>query len=111
MTLSTNTRGLVSAVAAALLLSASPALAGVRPDDRPGPHGVETTLDPWAADKVLHARASEMLTEHSAGQNAVQPRAIADTPGQNRVLEMLDLAGALLADNAEHVGACCHIDA
>jgi ArsR family transcriptional regulator, cadmium/lead-responsive transcriptional repressor len=28
-----------------------------------------------------------------------------------RVLEMLDLAQALLADNAEHVAACCRIDA
>ena len=27
-----------------------------------------------------------------------------------RVLEMLDLAHALLADNAEHVAACCRID-
>jgi ArsR family transcriptional regulator, cadmium/lead-responsive transcriptional repressor len=28
-----------------------------------------------------------------------------------RVVEMLDLAQALLADNAEHVAACCRIDA
>lgn len=28
-----------------------------------------------------------------------------------RVSEMLDLARALLADNAEHVAACCRIDA
>jgi DNA-binding transcriptional ArsR family regulator len=28
-----------------------------------------------------------------------------------RVIEMLDLAQALLADNAEHVAACCRIDA
>jgi len=28
-----------------------------------------------------------------------------------RVIEMLDLAHALLADNAEHVAACCRIDA
>jgi len=27
-----------------------------------------------------------------------------------RVLEMLDLAHALLANSAEHVAACCHID-
>jgi ArsR family transcriptional regulator, cadmium/lead-responsive transcriptional repressor len=27
-----------------------------------------------------------------------------------RVAEMLDLANALLADNAEHVAACCRID-
>jgi DNA-binding transcriptional ArsR family regulator len=27
-----------------------------------------------------------------------------------RVKDMLDLAHALLADNAEHVAACCHID-
>jgi DNA-binding transcriptional ArsR family regulator len=27
-----------------------------------------------------------------------------------RVNEMLDLANALLADNADHVAACCHID-
>jgi ArsR family transcriptional regulator, cadmium/lead-responsive transcriptional repressor len=27
-----------------------------------------------------------------------------------RVPEMLDLAHALLEDNAEHVAACCHID-
>ena len=27
-----------------------------------------------------------------------------------RVSEMLDLADALLADNADHVAACCHID-
>jgi ArsR family transcriptional regulator, cadmium/lead-responsive transcriptional repressor len=27
-----------------------------------------------------------------------------------RVLEILDLAHALLADNAEHVAACCRID-
>jgi ArsR family transcriptional regulator, cadmium/lead-responsive transcriptional repressor len=27
-----------------------------------------------------------------------------------RVTEMLDLAHALLADNAEHVAACCRID-
>lgn len=27
-----------------------------------------------------------------------------------RVTEMLDLAHALLSDNAEHVAACCHID-
>ncbi len=27
-----------------------------------------------------------------------------------RVLEMLDLAHALLADNAEHVAACCRIE-
>jgi DNA-binding transcriptional ArsR family regulator len=27
-----------------------------------------------------------------------------------RVERMLDLANALLADNAEHVAACCHID-
>jgi ArsR family transcriptional regulator, cadmium/lead-responsive transcriptional repressor len=27
-----------------------------------------------------------------------------------RVNQMLDLANALLADNAEHVAACCHID-
>jgi hypothetical protein len=93
VTLSTKAQGLVPAVAAALLLSASPALAGVRSDDRPGPHGVQTTLDP-RAHNVLHAHASEMLTEHSAGQNAVQPRAIADPPGQNRVREKLDEIGA-----------------
>ncbi len=28
-----------------------------------------------------------------------------------RVIEMLDLAHALLADNAEHVAACCRIEA
>jgi DNA-binding transcriptional ArsR family regulator len=28
-----------------------------------------------------------------------------------RVSQMLDLANALLADNAEHVAACCRIDA
>jgi DNA-binding transcriptional ArsR family regulator len=28
-----------------------------------------------------------------------------------RVIEMLDLAHGLLADNAEHVAACCRIDA
>jgi DNA-binding transcriptional ArsR family regulator len=27
-----------------------------------------------------------------------------------RVIDMLDLADALLADNAEHVAACCRID-
>jgi hypothetical protein len=27
-----------------------------------------------------------------------------------RVVEMLDLAQALRADNAEHVAACCRID-
>src|SRR6266542_1149256 len=27
-----------------------------------------------------------------------------------RVAEMLDLAGSLLADNAEHVAACCRIE-
>jgi ArsR family transcriptional regulator, cadmium/lead-responsive transcriptional repressor len=27
-----------------------------------------------------------------------------------RVMEMLDLADALLADNADHVAACCRID-
>ena len=27
-----------------------------------------------------------------------------------RVAEMLDLAGSLLADNAEHVAVCCRID-
>jgi DNA-binding transcriptional ArsR family regulator len=27
-----------------------------------------------------------------------------------RVAEMLDLAHALLEDNAEHIAACCHID-
>jgi len=27
-----------------------------------------------------------------------------------RVVAMLDLAEALLTDNAEHVAACCHIE-
>ncbi len=41
MMFSTRTQRLAPALAVALLLSASPALAEVRPDDRPGPHGVE----------------------------------------------------------------------
>jgi hypothetical protein len=41
VTFSTRTERLAPALAVALLLSASPALAEVRPDDRAGPHGVE----------------------------------------------------------------------
>jgi hypothetical protein len=43
MMLSTKARRLGPALAAALLVSASPALAEVRPDDRAGPNGVEAT--------------------------------------------------------------------
>jgi DNA-binding transcriptional ArsR family regulator len=37
-------------------------------------------------------------------------RAIYNRIADERVKEMLDLAGSLLADNAEHVAACCSID-
>jgi ArsR family transcriptional regulator, cadmium/lead-responsive transcriptional repressor len=38
-------------------------------------------------------------------------RTVLNRIAEPRVLEMLDLAQALLADNAEHVAACCRIDA
>jgi ArsR family transcriptional regulator, cadmium/lead-responsive transcriptional repressor len=38
-------------------------------------------------------------------------RTVLNRVADARVLEMLDLANALLADNAEHVAACCRIDA
>jgi ArsR family transcriptional regulator, cadmium/lead-responsive transcriptional repressor len=37
-------------------------------------------------------------------------RAVLNRISDPRVLEMLDLAQGLLADNAEHVAACCRID-
>ncbi len=37
-------------------------------------------------------------------------RTVMNRIADQRVLEMLDLAEALLADNAEHVAACCRID-
>jgi hypothetical protein len=49
VTFSTRTQKLAPALAVALLLSASPALAEVRPDDRPGPHGVEAASIATAA--------------------------------------------------------------
>jgi ArsR family transcriptional regulator, cadmium/lead-responsive transcriptional repressor len=38
-------------------------------------------------------------------------RMVLNRVADERVVEMLDLAQALLADNAEHVAACCRIDA
>jgi DNA-binding transcriptional ArsR family regulator len=38
-------------------------------------------------------------------------RTVLNRIADRRVLEMLDLAHGLLADNAEHVAACCRIDA
>jgi DNA-binding transcriptional ArsR family regulator len=38
-------------------------------------------------------------------------RMVMNRIADQRVLEMLDLAEGLLADNAEHVAACCRIDA
>jgi ArsR family transcriptional regulator, cadmium/lead-responsive transcriptional repressor len=38
-------------------------------------------------------------------------RTVLNRVADPRVIEMLDLAQALLADNAEHVAACCRIDA
>jgi ArsR family transcriptional regulator, cadmium/lead-responsive transcriptional repressor len=38
-------------------------------------------------------------------------RTVLNRVADPRVIEMLDLAHALLADNAEHVAACCRIDA
>jgi DNA-binding transcriptional ArsR family regulator len=38
-------------------------------------------------------------------------RTVVNRIADPRVFEMLDLAHALLADNAEHVAACCRIDA
>lgn len=38
-------------------------------------------------------------------------RTIYNRIADDRVEAMLDLAGSLLADNAEHVAACCRIDA
>ena len=37
-------------------------------------------------------------------------RTVLNRVADPRVIEMLDLAQALLADNAEHVAACCRID-
>ena len=37
-------------------------------------------------------------------------RTVLNRIADERVVEMLDLAHALLADNAEHVAACCRID-
>lgn len=37
-------------------------------------------------------------------------RTVYNRIADKRVVEMLDLAHALLADNAEHVAACCRID-
>jgi ArsR family transcriptional regulator, cadmium/lead-responsive transcriptional repressor len=37
-------------------------------------------------------------------------RTVLNRVADERVVEMLDLARALLADNAEHVAACCRID-
>jgi DNA-binding transcriptional ArsR family regulator len=37
-------------------------------------------------------------------------RTVLNRIADSRVVEMLDLAHALLADNAEHVAACCRID-
>jgi ArsR family transcriptional regulator, cadmium/lead-responsive transcriptional repressor len=37
-------------------------------------------------------------------------RTVLNRVADERVVEMLDLAQALLADNAEHVAACCRID-
>lgn len=38
-------------------------------------------------------------------------RVVYNRIADDRVAEMLDLARALLADNAEHVAACCRIEA
>jgi DNA-binding transcriptional ArsR family regulator len=38
-------------------------------------------------------------------------RTVLNRIADERVVEMLDLANSLLDDNAEHVAACCHIDA
>jgi ArsR family transcriptional regulator, cadmium/lead-responsive transcriptional repressor len=37
-------------------------------------------------------------------------RVVLNRVADERVVEMLALANALLDDNAEHVAACCHID-
>jgi DNA-binding transcriptional ArsR family regulator len=37
-------------------------------------------------------------------------RAVYNRIADSRVVAMLDLAGSLLADNAEHVAACCRIE-
>jgi ArsR family transcriptional regulator, cadmium/lead-responsive transcriptional repressor len=37
-------------------------------------------------------------------------RTVLNRLADERVVQMLDLAQALLADNAEHVAACCRID-
>jgi DNA-binding transcriptional ArsR family regulator len=37
-------------------------------------------------------------------------RTVLNRVADERVVQMLDLAQALLADNAEHVAACCRID-
>jgi DNA-binding transcriptional ArsR family regulator len=39
-----------------------------------------------------------------------QQRTVLNRVADERVVRMLDLAQALLADNAEHVAACCRID-
>jgi DNA-binding transcriptional ArsR family regulator len=38
-------------------------------------------------------------------------RSVLNRIADDRVVQMLDLAQALLADNADHVAACCRIDA
>jgi len=39
-----------------------------------------------------------------------EQRTVYNRIADQRVLKMLDLAQAMLADNAEHVAACCRID-
>ncbi len=39
-----------------------------------------------------------------------ESRAVYNRIADPRVVSMLDLAGSLLADNAEHVAACCRIE-
>ena len=59
----------------------------------------------------LVADALPLLVTHGYPSSVVEFLRIVGPLADPRVAEILDLAHALLADNAEHVAACCRIDA
>ena len=64
---------------------------------------------------MLHRRASAWHRAYGDPSEAIHHATAAEDVADAselilRVVRMLDLAQALLADNAEHVAACCRIE-
>ena len=54
--------------------------------------------------------SSKLFDEYPAFEQLGLPRSVLNRIADPRVTELLSLARGLLADNAEHVAACCRID-